>query len=150
MTKIHVQEIGDDIETNETLELVKESLPAFYPDDMPFPTEEDFYEIKWPKKEDYQQLLNKYKYKELGAVKLLKKGEDDILIRPSYQEVFTVESHPPPSRQHTKVVQETTKFKTKDYNEGDTVWMWDTKKGEPTNFKGSVQFCLRPFRVGRK
>jgi hypothetical protein len=46
-------------------------------------------------------------------------------------------------------VQETTKFRTKDYKEGDTVWMWDTKKGEPTNVKGSAQFWLGPFRVGR-
>jgi hypothetical protein len=45
MTKIHVQEIGDDIETNETLEPVKESLPAFSPDDMPFSIEEEFDEI---------------------------------------------------------------------------------------------------------
>jgi hypothetical protein len=39
MTKIHVQEIGDDIGTNETHEPIKESLPEFYLDDMPFATE---------------------------------------------------------------------------------------------------------------
>jgi hypothetical protein len=81
---------------------------------------------------------------------LLKKGEDSVLIQPSQQEVFTTESHPPPSRQYTRVVQETTKFRTRDYKEGDTVWMWDTKKGEPTNVKGNAQFWLGPFRVGRK
>jgi hypothetical protein len=150
MTKIHVQEISDHIKTDEAHEPIIESLPEFSPDDMPFATEEDFDQIQWPKKEDYQQLLNKYKDKEVGAVRLLKKGEDSILIQPSQQEVFTAESHPPPSRQYTRVVQETTKFRTRDYKEGDTVWMWDTKKGEPTNVKGSAQFWLGPFRVGRK
>jgi len=29
------------------------------------------------------------------------------------------------------------------------VWMWDTKKGEPINVKGSAQFWLGTFRVGR-
>ena len=32
MTKIHVQEIGDDIEANKIHESVKESLPEFSPD----------------------------------------------------------------------------------------------------------------------
>jgi hypothetical protein len=47
-------------------------------------------------------------------------------------------------------VQEATKLRTKDYKEGDTIWMWDTKKGESTNVKGSAQFWLGPFRIGRK
>jgi hypothetical protein len=42
MNKIHVQEIGDDIETNETHEPIKESLPGFSPVDIPFAIEEDF------------------------------------------------------------------------------------------------------------
>jgi hypothetical protein len=100
--------------------LIKESLPEFSPDDMPFSIEEDFDQIQWLKDEDYQQLLNKYNDKEVGDVKLLRKGKDNILIRPSQQEVFTIESHPPPSRQYTRVVQEMTKFKTKDYKKGDT------------------------------
>jgi hypothetical protein len=150
MTKIHVQEISDHIEANEAHEPIIESLPEFSLDDMPFATEEDFDQIQWPKKEDYQQLLNKYKDKEVWVVRLLKKGEDSVLIQLSHQEFFTIESHPPPSRQYTRVVQETTKFRTRDYKEGDTVWMWDTKKGELTNVKGSTQFWLGPFRVGRK
>jgi hypothetical protein len=147
MAKVHVQEIDDDVRTSETHEPIKESLPVFSPDDFPFASKEDFAQIQWPKKEEYQQLLNKYKDKEVGTVKLLKKGENDILIRPTQQEVFTSESHPPTSKQYTRVIQETTKFKTKDYQEGDTVWMWDTKKGEPTNVKGSAQYRLGPFRV---
>jgi hypothetical protein len=150
MTKFHVQEIGNGIGTNETHEPVNTSLPVFSHDDMPFAIEEDFDQIQWPKKEEYQKLLNKYKDTEVGDAKLLKKGEDDILIRPSQQEVFTTESHPPPSIQYTRVVQETTKFNTKEYKEGDTVWMWDTRKGELASIKGSTQFWLGPFRVGRK
>jgi hypothetical protein len=45
MTKIHVQEIGDDIGTNKTNESVKESLPSFSPDDMSFATKEYFDQI---------------------------------------------------------------------------------------------------------
>jgi hypothetical protein len=36
------------------------------------------------------------------------------------------------------------------YKEGDVVWMWDANKGDPTNIKGSTQFWLGPFKVGRK
>jgi hypothetical protein len=97
MTKIHVREITNHIKTNEEHEPIIKSLSEFSLDDMPFATMEDFDQIQWPKKEDYQQLLNKYKDKEIGTVKLLKKGEDSILIQPSQQEVFTAESHPPPS-----------------------------------------------------
>jgi hypothetical protein len=121
MTKVHVQEIGDEIGTNKTHEPIKESPLVFSHDDMPFATEEDIDQIQWPKKEEYQQIQNKYKDKEVGAVKLLNKGVDYILIQLSQQEVFTAESHPPPSRKYTRFVQETTKFKTKDYKEGDTV-----------------------------
>jgi hypothetical protein len=61
-----------------------------------------------------------------------KKDEDDVQIFPSQQEVFTVEAHPPPSVQYTKVVQGMTKHKVRKYKE---VWTWDTQKGEPTNVK---------------
>jgi hypothetical protein len=114
---------------------------------LPFTLGENFDQIQWPKKEEYQQILNKYKDREVGVVKLLKKRENDRLIRPSQQEVFTAKSHPPPSRQYTRFVQETIEFKTKDCQEEDMVWMRDTKKGEPTNVKGSAQFWLGPFRV---
>jgi hypothetical protein len=120
MTRTHVQETSDPIKAHEQ---IMESLPKFSPEDMPFATEEDFDQIQWPKREEYQQLLDKYKDKEVRAVKLLKRGESDILIRPSQQEVFTAESHPPPSAKYTKVVQETTKFKIREYKEGDIVWM---------------------------
>jgi len=43
--------------------------------------------------------MDKYKGKEVGVVKLLKKGEDIVLIQRSQQEVFMAESHPPPSAQ---------------------------------------------------
>ena len=150
MAKAHVQEINNDTEINETHEPIKENLPIFSLEDLPFTSEEDFDEIQWPNKEEYQQLLDKYKDKEVGIVKLLKKGDDDILIKPSQQEVLTAESHPPPSRQYTRVIQETTKFETKEYQERDTVWMWDTMKGEPTNVKGNAQFWLGPFKIRMK
>jgi hypothetical protein len=49
-------------------------------------------------------------------VKILKKkNEDDVQIRPSQQEVFSAEAHPPPSVQYTRVVQGTTKYKVRKY-----------------------------------
>ena len=96
MAKVHVKEIDNGVETRETHEPIKENLPIFSPEDFPFTSEEDFDEIQWTKKEEYQRLLGKYKDKEVGIVKLLKKGDDDILIKPSQQEVLTVESRPPP------------------------------------------------------
>jgi hypothetical protein len=66
---------------------------------MSFVTEEEFDQIEWPKKEQYQQFLDEFQNKEVGTVKILKrkKDEDDVQIRPSQQEVFIVEAHPPPS-----------------------------------------------------
>jgi hypothetical protein len=150
MTKIHVQEISDHIKANKAHEQIIEGLPEFSPDGMPFAKEKYFVQIQWPKREDYQQLLDKDKDNKFGVVRLLNKGEDNVLIHPSQQEVFTAESHPPPFAQYTRVVQETTKFKTREYKEGDIVWMWDMKKGELTNVKGNVQFWLGPFIIGRK
>jgi hypothetical protein len=83
MTTNHVQEASDPIKNEKAPEKIMESLPEFSPSDMPFATKEDFNEIQWPKKEEYQQLLDKYKYKEVGTMKLLKIGESDILIQPS-------------------------------------------------------------------
>jgi ferric iron reductase protein FhuF len=89
MTRTHVQETSDPIKDDKAHEQIMESLPEFSPNDMPFATEEDFDQLQWTKKEEYQQLLDKYKDKEVEAVKLLMKGESDILIWPSQQEVFT-------------------------------------------------------------
>jgi hypothetical protein len=96
MEKNHVEEIDLDPETEEIPEVVKESLPYFFPDDLPFTQEEDFDAIEWPKKEYYQQQLDKYKDKEIGSVKILKKDDKDLLIRPSQDDVLTTESHPLP------------------------------------------------------
>jgi hypothetical protein len=63
MTKVHVQKIGDDIGTRETHEPIKQSLPTFSPDDFPFASEDDFDQIQWLNKEEYQHILDKYKEK---------------------------------------------------------------------------------------
>jgi hypothetical protein len=83
VTTTHVQEVGDTIRDDKAHEQIMESLHEFSPNDIPFAMEEDFDQIQWPNKEEYQQLLDKYKDKEVGTVKLLKIGESDILIQPS-------------------------------------------------------------------
>jgi hypothetical protein len=63
---------------------VIQTLQEYSPKDMPFATEEEFDQIDWPKKEEYQQLLDESKNKEVGTMKILKKkNEDDVQIRPS-------------------------------------------------------------------
>jgi hypothetical protein len=143
MEKDHVQEIDNDTMINETHEPINEILPVFSLGVFPFTTEDDFDEIQWPKKQEYQELLDKYKDKEVGYLKLLKNWDNDILIKPSQEEVLTDESHPPPSIQYTRVIQGITNFEEKEYQEGDKVWMWDTK-GEPNNVKGVHDFVLDP------
>jgi hypothetical protein len=96
MTTTHVQEASNPNKDDKAHEQIMEILPKFSPNDMPFATEEDFDQIQWPKKEEYQQLLDKYKDKEVGTVKLLKTSEDDVLIHPSQQEVFTKNPTPLP------------------------------------------------------
>jgi hypothetical protein len=119
---------------------------------MPFTTEEEFDQIKWPKKEEYQQLLDQFQNKEVGTVKILKKpkSEDEVQIHPSQQEEFTPEAHPPPSVQYTRVIQQDERRKIRKYKEGELVWMWDTQNGEPTNVQGSKQTWLGPFKVRKE
>jgi hypothetical protein len=93
----HVQETSHPIKNKKAHKQVMGNLPKFSPKYVPFVEKED--QIQWPKRERYQQLLDEYKDKEAGTVKLQKTGEGDILIQPSQQEVFTAESHPPPSAQ---------------------------------------------------
>jgi hypothetical protein len=148
ITGTHVQEVVPSV--SEAQKDVIQTLQEYSPEDMPFAAKEDFDQIEWPKKEEYQQLLDQFQNKEVGTVKILKrpKDEENVQIHPSQQEAFTSEAHPHPSVQYTKVVQGTTKHKTRKYKEGELVWMWDTQKEEPTNVKGSTQSWLGPFKVG--
>jgi hypothetical protein len=97
ITGNHVQDVVPSI--NEVQKDVIQTLQEYSPEDMPFAIEEDFDQIEWPKKEEYQQLLDQFQNKEVGTVKILKrkKDEEDMQIHPSQQEVFTPEAHPPPS-----------------------------------------------------
>jgi hypothetical protein len=148
LTGTHVHDVAP--AENEPQKDVIQTLQEYSPEDMPFTTEEDFDQIEWPKKEEYQQILDQFQSKEVGTIKILKrtKNEDDVQIHPSQQETFTPEAHPPPSVQYTRVLQGTEKCKIRKYKEGELVGMWDIQKGEPTNVKGSIQSWLGPFKVG--
>jgi hypothetical protein len=150
VTETHVQEVNLPIKSDKAHDKIIQTLHEYSPEVMPFTTKKDFDKIKWPKREEYQQLLDEFKDKEIGTVKMLKRPEDEVQIDPSHEEVFTAKSHPPPSTQYTRVVQGTTKYKIRKYKEGDVVWMWDTQKGDPTNVKGSTQLWLGPFKVQRE
>jgi len=89
MAKNYIEEIVIDPETEDILEVVEESLPNFCLGDLPFTQEEDFDAIEWPKKEDYQQQLDKYKDKEIRFVRILKKEEKELLIRMSQDDALT-------------------------------------------------------------
>jgi hypothetical protein len=148
VTTTYVQEPSDSIKDEKARDKTKQTPHKYSPKDTPFTKEENSNQIKWIKKEEYQQLLDEFKSQESETAKILKKVEDDVWIHPSQEEIFIAEFHPPPSTQYTTVVQGTTKYKVKKYKEGDMVWMWDTQKGEPSNVKGSTQSWLGPFKVG--
>jgi hypothetical protein len=111
LTGTHVHDVAP--AENEAQKDVIQTLQEYSPEDMPFTTEEDFDQIEWPEKEEYQQLLDQFQSKEVGTVKILKrpKNEDDVQIHPSQQETFTLEAHPPPSVQYTRVIQGNEKCK---------------------------------------
>jgi hypothetical protein len=104
ITGDHVKDIIHPVNDDKAQNNMIQTLQKYSPKDMPFATKEDFYQIEWPKKEEYQQLLDEFKNKEIGTMKILKKNEDDVQIFPSQKEVFIVEAHPPPSVQYTRVV----------------------------------------------
>ena len=58
ITGTHVQDVVPS--ANEAQKDVIQTLQEYSPEDMPFTTEEDFDQIEWPKKEEYQQLLDQF------------------------------------------------------------------------------------------
>jgi hypothetical protein len=70
ITGTHVQDVS--LAVNEVQKDVIQTLQEYSPEDMPFTTEEYFDQIEWPKKEEYQQLLDQFQNKEVGTVKILK------------------------------------------------------------------------------
>jgi hypothetical protein len=61
VTKTHVQETSCPVKNDKAHEQIMENLPEFSPKRMPFSKREE--QIQWPKKQEYQQLLDKYKDK---------------------------------------------------------------------------------------
>jgi hypothetical protein len=108
--------------------------------------EEKSDQIEWPTKEEYYQLINSLKDQKVEPVKILKR----VQTHPSQQKIFVAKSHPPPSMQHTRVIQGTTNFKVKEYKKGDTVGMWDANKGRPTGIMEDNHFGFGPSRVRKK
>jgi hypothetical protein len=78
MTTTHVQEPSESIKDDKIHDETRQTLHEYSN------------KINWPKKDEYQQLLDKLKSKEAGTTKILKRVEDDVQIRPSQQEVFTI------------------------------------------------------------
>jgi hypothetical protein len=150
VTTTYEQKSSDSIKDDKARDKTGPTPHRYSPEDTPFAKEENSNQIKWPTKEEYQQLMDELKAQESETAKILKKVEDDVRIHPSQQEIFIAESHPPPSTQYSRVIQGTTNFRVREYKEGDMVWMWDANKGKPTNIKENNHFWLGPFKVGRK
>jgi hypothetical protein len=98
MTKTHVQETSNPIKDDKAHDQIMESLPKFSPQDIPFAKEEAFDQIQWPTREEYQQVLDKYENKEVGAVKLLKKVGIPTPTRKISQEKYRQRNLTPTSR----------------------------------------------------
>jgi len=150
VTTTYEQKSSDSIKDDKAHDKTGPTPHKCSPEDTLFAKEENSNQIKWPMKEEYQQLMDELKAQESETAKILKKVEDDVRIRPSQQEIFIAESHPPRSTQCIMVIQGTTNFRVREYKEGDMVWMWDANKGKPTNIKENNRFWLGPFKVGRK
>ena len=73
ITRNHVEDIAPPINDNKAQKDVIQTLQEYSPEEMPFATEEEFDQIEWPKKEEYQQLLDEFQNKEVGTVKILKR-----------------------------------------------------------------------------
>jgi hypothetical protein len=78
----HLQDITHPVNNNKEQDEMIKTLQKYSPEDMPFATKEEFDQIKWPKKEEHQQLLDEFKNKEIRTVNILKKHEDDVQIHP--------------------------------------------------------------------
>jgi hypothetical protein len=117
VTTTCVQKPSDSIKGDKARDKTGPTPHKYSPEDTPFAKEENSNQIRWPKREEYQQLMDELKAQESETAKILKKVEDDVRIRPSQQEIFIAESHPPPSTQYTRVIQGTTNFKVKEYKE---------------------------------
>jgi hypothetical protein len=146
----HIEGIDANFEIEDILEVTNESLLDFCRDDLTFSKEEYFDTIEWPKKEEYRKILDMYKDNKVVLVKVIKKEDKYLLIIPSQDDVLTTESHPPPSRQYTRVIQEAMDFKGMDYKQGDLVLEWDMKMGQPSTHKDSKKFWLGLFKVRGK
>jgi hypothetical protein len=80
----------------------------------------------------------------------LKKDDKELLVRLSQDDVLTTKSHPPPSKQYTRVIQEAVNLKGGDYKQGDLVLEWDTRKGQPDTHERSLRnFGWVPTRLKR-
>jgi hypothetical protein len=58
ITGDHVQDIVHPTKNDKRQDDMIQTLQKYSLEDMPFATEEDFDQIEWPKKEEYQQLLH--------------------------------------------------------------------------------------------
>jgi hypothetical protein len=150
VTTTYEQKSSDSIKDDKARDKTRPTPHKCSPEDTPFAKEENSSQIEWPTKEEYQQLIDDLKAQKSETMKILKKVENDVQIHPSQQKIFVEKSRPPPSMQHTRVIQGTTNFKVKEYKKGDTVGIWDANKGKPTNIKEDNSFWLGSFKVRRK
>jgi hypothetical protein len=66
----------------------------FDSDDLPFSQEDDIDDIVWPKREDYQKQLDKYKDKVVGSITILKKDDKEMLSKMA-KKIFLQQSPTP-------------------------------------------------------
>jgi hypothetical protein len=83
VTTTHVQEPSDSIKDDKAHDETRQTPHKYSPKNMPFAKEENSNQIKWIKKEEYQQLLDDFKGQESETAKMLKKVEYDVRIHPS-------------------------------------------------------------------
>jgi hypothetical protein len=139
-THVEDPESDSEFDTSSQEDQSKETIDPpldFDPDDLPFAQEEDFTNIIWPKREDYQRQLNKYKDKDLGPITILKRESETKLHEYDQRNIAIIRSHSPTLEQGRDAQEgkEVIDSKEEDFQLGKLVLMWDKSKGKPNLHK---------------
>jgi hypothetical protein len=80
----------------------------------------------------------------------LKKEDKELSIRPSQDDVITIESHPLPSRQYIMVIHKSIDLKGEYYKQGYLILEWDIRKGQHDTRKEFYKLWLGPYKIVKK
>jgi hypothetical protein len=102
----HVEDHKYNFEFKSFLEEYHSKDPIYSPlgiDLDNLPQEEDILDVVWPKKEDYQKQLDKYKDKQIGSITILKNENEEKLHKEYQRNISLMRSHSPTLKQEKNI-----------------------------------------------